>query len=213
MFNARQLTSVLGAVRIPEKDFSDDEARFKMYEYKGIYFTYTKFEDVYFLAVRIDMLGFSYMDYGYEDWYESAQKFNGTRSIDIYEFKNVLDNVRKGVDNLQSILDTYIPDIEYITKKYEEEVKVAIESANRVKAEYKWRKADKYKLMEVCKHLQEAEELEKKESNPETKTNFSKYPKKKLRELEVGSKLRGMSICYSVKYLSVFFNELFETKE
>lgn len=191
-FNARSLTSKLGAVRLQNSDFYDDGAFFKAYSYKGVVFTYTKFEYEYFLAIRVDLStrNLVWDDYCDTDWYKETNKFNGTTDVDIEEFRAILERVKAGIEKIEKELENYTPDVDLLIKCYNEDTEKALEYVERLKKEFKWYEADKYTLSRAVTCVKDAENMKK----LDPREYFSKF--------SVGA-LRSYERCLNIKNYNV----------
>lgn len=114
----------IGIIRNPELDFSDDGARFKGYTYGPLKLTYTTFDGMMYLSVRLDYeedLG--YHDYGKADWAEGYDDFNGVcmSTANLGELKAMLDRVAAGLNNyriahLNDVINVTAVDVQYMTE-------------------------------------------------------------------------------------------------
>lgn len=99
MTSAREFAKI-GMTRYPEKDFSDDGARFKAYQYKGMILTYTTFDGEMYLSLRLDYEpDLSVYDYFHADWAAGYDDFNGVTmaEVAVTDIRAMLDRVADGL--------------------------------------------------------------------------------------------------------------------
>lgn len=152
-FNARQLTK-MGAVRRPEMDFSDDGTRFKMYDYKGILFTYAYDADYVYISATISRQGdFIYDDYKDLEIHKLADEFNGVSDVDIEKLKDNLEKIKVGVEELKVKVSKYVPDFELLERAHESNLDYLRDTVKRVEnGELKWWKLSDYELTQAKKY-------------------------------------------------------------
>lgn len=151
-----------GINRVPEKDFSGDGARFRMYEYDGVPISYTTYDGEGFLVIRVDELAskLNYYEYSKLPSYREADKYNGVsiKDIDLEDVKRICKKLKaeyeKALDNIDSV-------------DYSEASKVI----NKIKSIYEQQCEDVLKLIA---------------DDPEKLLNLSEYKFKLVREYFAG---------------------------
>ena len=151
-----------GINRVPEKDFSDDGTRFRMYEYDGVPISYTTYDGDGYLSIRVDELasGLNYYEYSKLPSYREADKYNGVpiRTID-------LEDVKRICKKLKAEYEKALGDIANVD--YSEASKVI----NKIKSIHEQQCEDVLKLIA---------------DDPEKLLNLSEYRIKQVREYFAG---------------------------
>lgn len=94
-FTVRDLTKA-GFIRHNELNFKDDGALFQVLEFEGMYVSYTKYFDQYFLAIRPDYCN-EKTNFTFKEWMETEEwklqdEFNGCFEINV---EKLIENIRK----------------------------------------------------------------------------------------------------------------------
>ena len=151
-----------GINRVPEKDFSDDGTRFRMYEYDGVPISYATYDGDGYLSIRVSELasGLNYYEYSKLPSYREADKYNGVpiRTID-------LEDVKRICKKLKAEYEKALGDIANVD--YSEASKVI----NKIKSIHEQQCEDVLKLIA---------------DDPEKLLNLSEYRFKQVREYFAG---------------------------
>lgn len=135
-FNLRELTK-RGCTRREEKDFRDDGTKFKVLEFDGMEITYTKYENEYFLSIRVNYYsrGLEHDDVPSE-LFKLADEFNGCYEIDPDKVIQNLIDIKKGLneaeDKVNKELETKL-DTTPLKNRAIKEIELANETINEFK--------------------------------------------------------------------------------
>ena len=151
-----------GINRVPEKDFSDDGTRFRMYEYDGVPISYTTYDGEGYLSIRVYELAskLNYYEYSKLPSYKEADKYNGVSIKDID-----LEDVKRICKKLKAEYEKALGDIDNVD--YSEASKVI----NKIKGIHERQCKDIIKLIA---------------DDPEKILNLSEYKFKLIREYYAG---------------------------
>lgn len=156
-----------GINRVPEKDFSDDGTRFRMYEYDGVPISYTTYDGEGYLSIRVDELAseLNYYEYSKLPSYREADKYNGVSIKDID-----LEDVKRICKKLKAEYEKALGDIDNVD--YSEASKVI----NKIKGIHERQCKDIIKLIA---------------DDPEKILNLSEYKFKLIREYYAGLRYKA----------------------
>lgn len=98
-FNATSLNTFL--TRVPERDFTDDGTKFKVYEYKNLRATYTFYKDTVYLSFNPkENIDWAFL-VNYPEFRKGLRDFNGVpaNAVDIDKIKQIVKKLNTMLEN------------------------------------------------------------------------------------------------------------------
>lgn len=148
-----------GFIRRKDLDFTDDGSSFRGYEYAGMPITYCKYEDQYYISIRVDYLknSFVWKDWRNTDEYMLEDEFNGTSNVDVEKLKANCVAIAKKVKELNEKVENEVIDTKPLKKQLEKEIAYGKKIVDDFKKNYKWYEQSNWNLTQAVDYLRNAE--------------------------------------------------------
>lgn len=207
-FTLKELTK-RGCIRTKEKDFRDDGTKFKTLNYKGMEITYTKYEEEYFLSIRIDYYSreLVYSDIPSE-LFKLADEFNGCYDIDPDKVIENAEAIIKGLNEVEAKVKKELEtglDITPLKNRAIKEIKMINEAIdNFKKSEAIYYLDPRYEAGSALNYLHSLEEYKQRLNKEWNKLDPSEIRQKLIQLKEINFILVEDDDDYYIKQLNEF---------
>lgn len=150
-----------GIIRRPDMDFSDDGTRFRMFQYKDLFLSITKYKGTIYLDMRVDYMK---TDFPYSDWSKVeecklCEKYNGNfTEFDMEEFIKDCDIVLAKIRKMNEAFNKEEIDSEAILNQLTKEFGTLLLKMAEFK-KFNWWNASKYDVDKFYDYFKSLEKI------------------------------------------------------
>lgn len=180
----------------PDLDFTDDGNRFRGFSYKGLPMTQCRTDNTCCLAIRVDYLKQSEVEFTYNEWMKTEERrlcyeFNGVAEFDIEKLIENLEKVLAKVAEMNAAAKAETVDITPVKEKLHDEIYYAEDVVSDFKHNFKWYEASSYQLNSLIGYMNGLNESIEKARQKLTKITSGALDNRTQREMAETLKIYG----------------------